>query len=115
MHGSHALGAHDANRAHLTRGAALASISVAVVLVALKLWASATTNSTAMLGSLADSALDLLASLATLVAVWIAAQPADAEHRFGHGKAEVAGCHVPGDADRVERGGHRLCRASGNW
>lgn len=42
-----------------------------------------------MLGSLADTALDLVASLATLVGVWIAAQPADREHRFGHGKAEA--------------------------
>lgn len=42
-----------------------------------------------MLGSLADTALDLVASLATLIGVWIAAQPADREHRFGHGKAEA--------------------------
>lgn len=42
-----------------------------------------------MLGSLADTVLDLVASLATLVGVWIAAQPADREHRFGHGKAEA--------------------------
>lgn len=42
-----------------------------------------------MLGSLADSALDLVASLATLIGVWIAAHPADREHRFGHGKAEA--------------------------
>lgn len=42
-----------------------------------------------MLGSLADTALDLVASLATLIAVWIAAQPADDKHRFGHGKAEA--------------------------
>src|SRR6185369_8272261 len=41
-----------------------------------------------MLGSLADSGLDLVASLIVLVAVRIAAQPADYEHRFGHGKAE---------------------------
>src|SRR5690606_4252030 len=38
---------------------------------------------------LADTALDLFASLATLVGVWIAAMPADEEHRFGHGKAEA--------------------------
>ena len=43
----------------------------------------------AMLGSLADSALDLVASLIVLLAVRIAAQPADHEHRFGHGKAEA--------------------------
>ncbi len=43
----------------------------------------------AMLGSLADSTLDLLASLVVLFAVRVAAQPADREHRFGHGKAEA--------------------------
>jgi ferrous-iron efflux pump FieF len=77
------------NRALLARSAALASISVAVVLVALKTWATWRTGSTAMLGSLADSALDLIASLATLTGVWIASQPADHNHRFGHGKAEA--------------------------
>jgi len=41
------------------------------------------------LGSLADTALDLIASLATLVGVWVASQPADEKHRFGHGKAEA--------------------------
>lgn len=73
----------------LARSAAMASISVAVILVALKTWASWRTGSTAMLGSLADSALDLIASLATLTGVWIASMPADEDHRFGHGKAEA--------------------------
>ncbi|WP_324829000.1 cation diffusion facilitator family transporter [Qipengyuania zhejiangensis] len=77
------------NRANLARSAAIASISVALLLVTLKTWASMRTGSTAMLGSLADSALDLIASLATLTGVWIASQPADEDHRFGHGKAEA--------------------------
>ncbi len=77
-----------AYRATLTRSAAIASITVALLLVGLKSWATAQTGSTAMLGSLADSALDLVASLATLIGVWIAARPADEDHRFGHGKAE---------------------------
>lgn len=77
------------NRAALTRSAALASIAMAVVLVTLKTWATWRTGSTAMLGSLADSALDLVASLATLIGVWIAAMPADEDHRFGHHKAEA--------------------------
>ena len=47
------------------------------------------TSSMAMLGSLADSALDLIASLIVLLGVRIAAVPADHEHRFGHGKAEA--------------------------
>lgn len=76
-------------RTQLARSAAIASIAVAVLLVALKLWATTRTGSTAMLGSLADSTLDLVASMATLVGVWIASQPADENHRFGHGKAEA--------------------------
>lgn len=78
-----------AERARLTRSAAYASIAMAVFLAALKGWAAWRTGSTAMLGSLADTALDLVASIATLTGVWIAAQPADREHRFGHGKAEA--------------------------
>ncbi len=84
----------SSSRSFLIRSAALASITVAVVLVALKSWASWLTGSTAMLGSLADSALDLVASLATLIGVWIAAQPADRNHRFGHGKAEAVAALV---------------------
>ena len=78
-----------AARARLTRSAAYASVAMALMLAGLKLWAVARTDSTAMLGSLADTALDLVASLATLVGVWIAAMPADEDHRFGHGKAEA--------------------------
>ena len=77
------------DRASLTTRAALASIAVAIVLIGLKVWAAFQTSSTAMLGSLADSTLDLLASLVVLAAVRIAAQPADHDHRFGHGKAEA--------------------------
>lgn len=76
-------------RAMLARSAAYASIAVAVLLAALKGWALWQTHSTAMLGSLADTSLDLIASLATLTGVWIAARPADEGHRFGHGKAEA--------------------------
>ena len=69
--------------------AALASVLVAVVLLLAKAWAAYQTGSTAMLGSLADTALDVIASLTTLVGVRIAAMPADYDHRFGHGKAEA--------------------------
>ena len=78
-----------ADRASLTRSAAYASIGVALLLAAMKGWATWRTGSTAMLGSLADTGLDLVASLVTLVGVWVAAQPADEQHRFGHGKAEA--------------------------
>jgi ferrous-iron efflux pump FieF len=76
-------------RAKLTTRAAMASIAMALVLIGLKSWAAYRTDSTAMLGSLADSALDLVASLIVLLGVRIAAVPADSDHRFGHGKAEA--------------------------
>ena len=79
----------QADRAKLTARAAFASIAMAVTLIGLKSWAALQTSSMAMLGSLADSGLDLVASLVVLLGVRIAAQPADWDHRFGHGKAEA--------------------------
>ena len=78
-----------AERSRLTARAAMASIAMAIILIVLKSWAAYETDSTAMLGSLADSGLDLIASLVVLLGVRIAAQPADYDHRFGHGKAEA--------------------------
>jgi ferrous-iron efflux pump FieF len=78
-----------AERGTLATRAALASIAMAIVLIVLKAYAAVQTSSMAMLGSLADSGLDLVASLIILLGVRIAAAPADHEHRFGHGKAEA--------------------------
>lgn len=82
-------GEHLRAQGSLTARAALASVSMACALLALKAYAAWATGSVAMLGSLADTGFDLLASLITLYAVRLAAQPADAQHRFGHGKAEA--------------------------
>jgi ferrous-iron efflux pump FieF len=73
----------------LTARAATASVSVACLLMVLKGYAAWATGSMAMLGSLADTVLDLVASLVTLFGVRVAALPADHDHRFGHGKAEA--------------------------
>lgn len=67
----------------------MASVVLALTLLAAKSWAAWETGSTAMLGSLADTALDLIASLVALAGIRIAALPADHDHRFGHGKAEA--------------------------
>ena len=72
----------------LMRRAAIASICVALVLTALKAGAYLASNSVAMLASMADSGLDLLASAVNYAAIRQALTPADREHRFGHGKAE---------------------------
>ncbi|AGH50755.1 MULTISPECIES: cation diffusion facilitator family transporter [Sphingomonas] len=73
----------------LAQRAAIASVATACFLLALKGYAAARTDSVAMLGSLADTGLDLFASLVTLWGVRVAAVPADDDHRFGHGKAEA--------------------------
>jgi ferrous-iron efflux pump FieF len=75
--------------ARLTAHATLLSVSCAATLVVLKVLAWRASGSIATLASLADSALDLLASLATFAAVRYAVAPPDAEHRYGHGKAEA--------------------------
>jgi ferrous-iron efflux pump FieF len=90
VHHHHGHGhAHGDERSSLTARAAMASIAMALFLIGLKAWAALETSSMAMLGSLADSGLDLLASIVVLAGVRIAAVPADSDHRFGHGKAEA--------------------------
>lgn len=78
-----------ARRAAHTRRVTNLSVSVAAILVVLKAVVWWLSGSVALLASLADSALDLVASSATFFAVRYAAAPPDAEHRFGHGKAEA--------------------------
>ena len=76
------------DRGALTARAALASVATALFLLGLKAYAAWATGSVAMLGSLADTVLDVIASFVTYFGVRVAAAPADREHRFGHGKAE---------------------------
>ena len=80
--------ATGAQRARLLKLATYASVITATLLVALKAWAWRITDSVSLLSSLADSGLDVLASLITFFAVRVSLKPADQEHRFGHGKAE---------------------------
>ena len=77
-----------AQSGRLMRRAALASVSVSLLLVAIKTFAYFASHSVAMLASLADSALDLFTSALNLFAIREALAPPDHEHRFGHGKAE---------------------------
>ncbi len=73
----------------LTRRITRLSVGVAVALTAVKALAWIATGSIAMLASLADSGLDVLAAATTFFAVRYAASPPDQEHRYGHGKAEA--------------------------
>ena len=81
--------ADTAEHARLTSRAAAFSVAIAAILMVLKAWSWFDSSSVAMLSSLADSTLDLVASLFTFFAVRYAATPPDREHRYGHGKAEA--------------------------
>jgi ferrous-iron efflux pump FieF len=78
----------DEERGRAMRRAALASVSVSLLLVVIKTAAYFASGSVALLASLADSALDLFTSSLNMLAINQSLTPADAEHRFGHGKAE---------------------------
>ncbi len=82
----------NSEHARLVKLASIASVLVVIVLILIKLWAWFMTGSVSLLASLLDSTMDAAASLFNLVAIRYALQPADEEHRFGHGKAEsIAG------------------------
>lgn len=82
-------GLSPAESAALTRRVTLMSVTIAAILVTIKAVAWVASGSVSLLASMADSGLDLVASLVTFFAVRYAAAPPDAEHRFGHGKAEA--------------------------
>jgi ferrous-iron efflux pump FieF len=77
------------DRAHrLNVSAGVASVGTALLLVGLKLWAVAATGALSVAASLADSALDLMASGAGLAGILYAAKPPDEDHSFGHSSVE---------------------------
>ena len=80
------MGWSDLTRLNLSAG--LASVSVAAVLVGVKLWALGQTGSLSVAASLADSAMDLMVSLGAMAAILYAAKPADEDHAFGHSSVE---------------------------
>ena len=74
--------------ARLNLRVARLSVITALSLGVLKLLAVVFTGSLAIAASLTDSLMDLVASSVNYVAVHFAGQPADEDHRYGHGKAE---------------------------
>jgi len=73
---------------HLVKRAGQAAIVAASLLIVVKLIAWIMTGSSSILAALTDSLVDVCASIINLFAIKVAMQPADTEHRFGHGKAE---------------------------
>lgn len=65
------------------------AIAVSILLIALKIIAWNITKSVSVQASMFDSTFDALASFMNFLALRYSLQPADAEHRWGHGKAEA--------------------------
>lgn len=80
--------AHPEEYAYLVKRAGHAAIIAASLLIIVKLIAWFMTGSSSILAALTDSLMDVTTSIINLFAIKIALQPADKEHRFGHGKAE---------------------------
>ncbi|HRL01714.1 MAG TPA: cation diffusion facilitator family transporter, partial [Vitreoscilla sp.] len=76
------------SRARLLKLATYSSVCVAILLIVIKAVVWFMSGSVSILASLVDSLMDAGASVLNLLAVRLALQPADHEHRFGHGKAE---------------------------
>jgi cation diffusion facilitator family transporter len=79
----------------LTRFAWL-SVAAAVATITLKTGAYLVTGSVGLLSDAAESVVNLVAAFVALVALGVAARPADDTHHFGHGKAEYFSAGLEG-------------------
>lgn len=75
---------------------ALVSVGAAVVLIAVKLIAGIGANSLALISEAVHSGTDLVAALLAFLALRVAERPPDADHPYGHGKAEHLSALVEG-------------------
>lgn len=79
--------ANPTTRADLTRYALL-SIVASIVVIALKVVAWRASGSVGLLSDAAESTVNVVAAVGAFVALKVASRPADADHNFGHTKAE---------------------------
>lgn len=72
------------------------SIAAALATMALKAGAYLLTGSVGLLSDAAESSVNLVAAVVALIALRVAARPADDNHHYGHGKAEYFSAGVEG-------------------
>jgi cation diffusion facilitator family transporter len=80
-----------ADRAALIRRASLTALFGNLILAAAKLSAGTIAGSLAVVGDGIDTLVDVLIAAAQLFIARVTARPADAEHPWGHGRAETIG------------------------
>jgi len=72
------------------------SIAAALVTIGLKSGAYLVTGSVGLLSDAAESVVNLVAAIIALIALTVAARPADEKHHYGHGKAEYFSAAIEG-------------------
>lgn len=72
------------------------SIAAAIATIGLKTVAYLVTDSVGLLSDAAESVVNLVAAIIALIALKVAARPADAGHHYGHGKAEYFSAGLEG-------------------
>ncbi len=75
---------------------AVGSIAVGILVLALKYVAYYLTGSVALLSDAIESIVNVATAIAALIAIRFAAQPADANHPYGHHKAEYISAVIEG-------------------
>jgi cation diffusion facilitator family transporter len=73
-----------------------ASLAISLVVLALKAAAYWVTGSVALYSDALETVINVVAALAALLAIWVSEQPADANHPYGHYKAEYLSAIVEG-------------------
>lgn len=71
-------------------------LSVAIILFIVKIFAFYLTRSIAVLSDALESIVNIIAAVITFISLWIASKPSDADHPYGHGKAEFLAAGVEG-------------------
>ena len=72
------------------------SLAVSLVVLAMKLGAYRLTGSVALYSDALETVINVVAAVGALVALWFSEQPADANHPYGHHKAEYLSAVVEG-------------------
>ncbi|MHC2105291.1 cation diffusion facilitator family transporter [Methylobacterium sp.] len=79
-----------------TQKAALFSAGIGLVVTGLKFYAAWLTSSLALYSDALESIINVVAAIGAFVALRVAARPADAEHPYGHHKAEFFSAVIEG-------------------
>jgi cation diffusion facilitator family transporter len=72
------------------------SILVNVLLFGFKYWAGMASGSVAIIADAWHTLSDSITSIIVVISVWISSRPADEEHPFGHGRAEILATTIIG-------------------